>query len=325
MKGKYHITVQNSRIKFEFDVKRNITIVRGDSATGKTTLMNLVETYDRLGDESGISVSCERPCKTLNNGNWETVIEQTHNSIIFIDEETRAVTTRKFATAIRSSDNYYVIITREDLPCLPYSVEEVYGIHNAGKYSDLKQTYNSFYHLYSANEGMARDKADVVIVEDSNAGYDFFENVVSKSIECISAGGKTKIGQLVKNHFGKCALIIADGAAFGPEMNELYLYMKAHTEVSLYLPESFEWIILSSGLIDGNRVADIVNNTEDYVESAEFFSWEQYYTKLLVDETKDSYLHYNKSALNENYLHKKEKNALLDVIGVIREKIGAEK
>ena len=56
MKGKYHIIVQNNRIKFEFDIKRNITIIRGDSATGKTTLMNLIETYERLGEESGISV-----------------------------------------------------------------------------------------------------------------------------------------------------------------------------------------------------------------------------------------------------------------------------
>ena len=39
MKGKYHIIVQNSRVKFEFDIKRNIIIVRCDSATGKTTLI----------------------------------------------------------------------------------------------------------------------------------------------------------------------------------------------------------------------------------------------------------------------------------------------
>lgn len=63
MKGKYHIIVQNNRVKFEFDIKRNITIIRGDSATGKTTLMNLVETYERLGDESGISISCAKSCK----------------------------------------------------------------------------------------------------------------------------------------------------------------------------------------------------------------------------------------------------------------------
>lgn len=42
MRGRYHIIVQNKRLRFEFDVKRNITIIRGDSATGKTTLYMMI-------------------------------------------------------------------------------------------------------------------------------------------------------------------------------------------------------------------------------------------------------------------------------------------
>ncbi|MBR1710496.1 MAG: ATP-binding protein [Lachnospiraceae bacterium] len=322
MRGKYHIIVQNSRIKFEFDVNRNITIIRGDSGTGKTTLMNLIETYERLGDESGISISCMRECKTLNNSNWEHVIGQSHNSIIFIDEETKAITKKEFAASVRASDNYYVIITRENLPNLPYSVEEVYGIHNSGKYSNVRQTYNSFYQLYSMNKNTVREKADIVLVEDTNSGFEFFCSVTSKNITCISAGGKTRIKKLVKENNGNRILVIADGAAFGSEMNDLYSYIKHHPEVSLYLPESFEWIILSSGLIDGNRIANIVENTENYVESSEYFSWEQFYTKLLVNETRDSYLQYSKSKLNKVYLHSKEKKALLDTIEVVKTQIG---
>ena len=104
----------------------------------------------------------------------------------------------------------------------------------------------------------------------------------------------------------------------------MYLYMKAHPEVSMYLPESFEWIILSSGLIDGKRILDIVEHTEEYLESSEYFSWEQFYTKLLVQETKDGYLHYNKSKLNDNYLHVKEKQALLDTMDIIKRQMGLE-
>ena len=69
MKGKHHIVIQNRRVKFEFDIKRNITIVRGDSATGKTTLVSMVDTYDRLGSDSGIDVFCDKRCLTLNNSN----------------------------------------------------------------------------------------------------------------------------------------------------------------------------------------------------------------------------------------------------------------
>ena len=53
-----------------------------------------------------------------------------------------------FARAIQQTDNYYVIVTREGLPALPYSVEEVYGIRTSGKYGSLKQSYHSFYRIY---------------------------------------------------------------------------------------------------------------------------------------------------------------------------------
>ena len=246
MKGSYHIIVQNNRIKFEFDIRRNITIIRGDSATGKTTLMELIETYDRLGEESGISISCSRKCKTLNNSNWEDVISNNNESIIFIDEDTKVIKTQDFAEKIKNSDNYYVIITRENLPNLPYSVQEIYGIHTTGKYSDVRQTYNSFYRLYQIDSDDVGNKAEIMLIEDSNAGFEFFENVSSDYVTCISAGGKTKIKKIVKENLAKNILVIADGAAFGSEIGELYLYMQSNLGIKLYLPESFEWIILSS-------------------------------------------------------------------------------
>ena len=160
-----------------------------------------------------------------------------------------------------------------------------------------------------------------IITEDSNSGFEFYKNVSSDDTECISAGGKTKIKNVVISNRGKSIIVIADGAAFGPEIGELYLYMKSNPDIKLYLPESFEWIILSSGLIDGNRIADIVSNTEKYVESADYFSWEPFFTKLLKDETKDTYLQYSKTSLNKSYLNPKEKEALLKVIQVIRNAI----
>lgn len=318
MKGKYHIIVQNSRVKFEFDIKRNITIVRGDSATGKTTLVSLIDTYDRLGADSGIEVSCSRRCLTVNNSNWESVLNSVSECIVFIDEENTIIKSDDFARKIKDTDNYYVIITRENLPNLPYSVEEIYGIHTSGRYADMRKTYNSFYQLYTVDEHNGADKAETVIVEDSSSGYDFFKAVVADDINCISAGGKTKIKRTVMDNAGKPLLVIADGAAFGSEMGELFLYMQKHPEVSLYLPESFEWLILKSGLIDGNRIADILQHTEDFLESSEYFSWERFYTKLLISETEGTYLQYSKQKLNDVYLNPNEKEAIIKVSETIR-------
>lgn len=322
MKGKYHIIVQNNKVKFEFDIKRNITIVRGDSATGKTTLVSLIDTYDRLGADSGIEVLCKKRCLTINNSNWEYILNSINECIVFIDEETTIVKSDDFARKIRETDNYYVIITRENLPNLPYSVEEVYGIHNSGRYSDMRRTYNSFYQLYTTENSVKNEPVEIVIAEDSNSGHEFFKAATADDISCISAGGKTKIKRLVNENKGKKLLIIADGAAFGSEMGELYRYTKKHPEVSLYLPESFEWLILKSGLIDGNRIVDILQHTEDYLESSDFFSWERFFTKLLISETEGTYLQYSKQKLNEVYLNAKEKEQILSSANIIRPMLG---
>ncbi len=94
-------------------------------------------------------------------------------------------------------------------------------------------------------------------------------------------------------------------------MNELYQIMLHKPSVKIYLPESFEWLILESGIIDGKEVRDILSHPEEYIESQEYFSWERFFTALLVNYTKDSYLKYNKSKLNEAYLHERVKKAVL--------------
>ena len=40
MKGKHRVIVSTKRLKYEFELRRNLTIIKGDSATGKTTLVD---------------------------------------------------------------------------------------------------------------------------------------------------------------------------------------------------------------------------------------------------------------------------------------------
>ncbi|MDU3181688.1 MAG: hypothetical protein E6686_09915 [Lachnospiraceae bacterium] len=53
---------------------------------------------------------------------------------------------------------------------------------------------------------------------------------------------------------------------------------------------------------------------EYYVDSKEFFSWERFFTKVLIEKTKSTYLKYNKSRLNGTYLHEKNKELILKAI-----------
>lgn len=315
MKGKYHIVVQNNKLRYEFDIRRNITIIRGDSATGKTKLISLLEQAASLGESSGVEVLCERPCRTLGGNDWNLVLPNIHEQILFVDEENKFVKSQDFATAVKASDNYFVIVTREDLPNLPYSVEEIYGIHTSGKYHDLKRTYNELYHIYSTEVFDSMEKPETVVVEDSNSGYEFFSAICDKSgIVCVSAEGKSNLKTAMDKLGSESALVIADGAAIGPEMNELYQMMCHKPEVKCYLPESFEWLVLKSGIIDGKMIQDILKHPEDFIESRKYFSWERFFTALLVEHTRDSYLQYSKNKLNKAYLHEKIQQEIMDVI-----------
>lgn len=71
------------------------------------------------------------------------------------------------------------------------------------------------------------------------------------------------------------------------------------------------------GILKNAEVKKILNNTAEYVESEEFFSWEQYFTGLLVSVTKESYLKYNKKKLNAARLQPSVKKKILDFMETI--------
>lgn len=45
MKGKHKVVVSTKRLKYEFELRRNLTIIKGDSATGKTTLVDMIRDF----------------------------------------------------------------------------------------------------------------------------------------------------------------------------------------------------------------------------------------------------------------------------------------
>ncbi|MCD8149144.1 MAG: Fis family transcriptional regulator [Clostridiales bacterium] len=152
MKGSYRVIVQNKRIRYDFEIRRNITIVRGDSATGKTALIDMVREYFENGAGSAVNLFCEKNCAVVEGRTWTGQLSEIKDSIVFIDEGNEFVMSDEFSNVIQKTDNYYVIVSREGIPSLPYSVDEIYGIRNSGKYGTLQRTYNEFYHIYSDND-----------------------------------------------------------------------------------------------------------------------------------------------------------------------------
>lgn len=260
MKGAHRIIVETRKIKYDFTIKRNITILTGNSGSGKTVLIDLIREYRRYGSDSGVSVSCDRDCRTLDTEDWQRQMEEISESIIFIDEGNRFLVSKIFAELVQKSDNYFVIATREKLPMLPYSVNEIYGFRKSGKFQEAKQKYNEIYHLYGEVSEMEGVDPKLVITEDSNSGYEFFSELArQKKIDCISAN-----------------------------------------------------------VIPNRNTMQMIQQPEKYIDSKEYASWEQYFTKLLVDKTKgDIVWSYSKRRLSKAYLSAKVLGAAKRIMKLI--------
>lgn len=319
MKGSIDVRVQRRRgTAFAFTLHRNITVLRGDSGTGKTTLYEMIADHTRQGDHSGVSIRCDVPCVALVDLDWWHQLKGLESdSIVFVDEGFGDIRSDAFARAVKRSRHYFVLITREDMPSLPYSVSEIYCIQTSGKYHKLARMYAERDHCrYGFHSEDPTNDFDVLLLEDSKTGLQFYESRFKKTdVTCIGAGGKGNIARWLDDHAGAHVFVIADGAAFGPHADMVLKLQDSHRDtIAVCLPESFEWLLLKSGVIHADGLVQILDNPGEYIESKEHESWEQYFTGLIQsvtrnikNDTQDTSFVYKKGQLRAVY--KKPENA----------------
>ena len=148
MKGSYIVKIHNRRVTFTLELERNITVISGDSATGKTTLISSISSYEEYGEKSGVSIESHKPCRVLRGKNWYDDLSSISDSFVFIDEGNDFISTNEFAIAIRNTNNYYIFVTRENLHQLPYSINSILELKKST--SRFKHTYNKTYPRYDS-------------------------------------------------------------------------------------------------------------------------------------------------------------------------------
>ena len=147
MLGNISIRISNQRNEYKFTLYRNITILRGDSGTGKTTLYDMIRDYNNLGKESGVKINGGN-IVTLEGRNWEDELNKLSKAVVVIDEGSKFVFSKEFASKVNGCDNYFLIITRNYLPQLPYSVNEIYRIKGIGKSKEFERVYTDIDKFY---------------------------------------------------------------------------------------------------------------------------------------------------------------------------------
>ena len=90
-----------------------------------------------------------------------------------MDEGAKFINTEEFASAIKNSDNYYVLITRQDLCNLPYSIHEIYELNTdkIGNRMFCKQQ-----RIYKSDNISENVMVSNIITEDSKTQYHHSNN-----------------------------------------------------------------------------------------------------------------------------------------------------
>ena len=297
----------NSRIyNFSCKLYRRLTVITGDSAGGKTTLVEVL-----TGTIPGVTVKCSLNVKPVNEVSWESMLMKEKDTILFFDDLT-CVETKHFADMCKKflvkNNLYLVIIDRaisqfdfeaesKNLDRLSISVNEIYEMKNDG----------NNYWLEAVEIPVTNDFSnfDCILSEDSGNGFLFFNTFIRNVV--AATNGKDSIIQDVKEliRVHSKILVMIDLATFGCHWNEFRQRFR-YTDAVYVLPdrECFEQMLLESNFL--NRIPEMQTELRNPIEYANrFISWETYYEDLIYRITVKRFYcctHKRHSRLSDCYL-----------------------
>lgn len=342
MKGRYRVlintsyTIDNKVVSYLFEVKRKITIVCGLSASGKTTLFDTIRRkFDsavilRYLPDIGSYKNCDVSIQSLDASNVITSLNLNTNTIFILDEDVYyAIDAVLIAELLRKTNNYVIIISRESSMSIgnrvPMAVNEIYEIKHTtinnpkimlySLYKRFMYTQSNVY-KYGSFDLNKLDSSCVVITEDSKSGFNFFSRVFTNN-RVYTAKGKDKFCSILSGkgyaydaddnpiaiNNTMTVVLVIDGSAFGQCINNLMCILKEYRyKFYLFIPESFEFLLLSSLAKFDNKLSKFIDNVYEYLDCTKtdiinkpedrqnwFGTWERYYYERLFEYTCSTY------------------------------------
>lgn len=324
--GEHRLVVERRKVRYEITIRHKLSIIQGDSGTGKTYLSKMIFESTSLGQYANISIRCdlkvyavtslETMRNAINDGYQLLVIDETYFRPMTMGDSGESV-----ARLIKDKPVYCIFITRDaGYTSLPVDVDACYTLQYTTKGSKVIVTNEQLYDW--KNEGTI--KPSIVYTEDTKVGHSFFKRTLP-DCKVIGVGGTGNLKKLLMHKLesdisgNDAVVIIADGCAFGMVMS-YYVLLKNKLrdlgiDIRLYIPPPFEYMILDSGIIpkvDKSRL----QNAFMYAKIEKYMSFEKYYEDYLYSITNGK-LGKNSTALLRFILVKRNTDKIYAYIGEI--------
>ena len=294
MRGRVDIELNTPQIVYRMSLTRNITLVRGDSGSGKSYLCDLLrqaaanveDVMLTLSQKVDFLVMPEVTTDPRISRSWDEIIKSCNDTIIFIDETCDCLKSGVFSQVIQDTTNYYVLFSRGTHADIPYSVDSI--LYFDKELSDIGPRVTS---RQLRPESLATQQLapSLIVTEDEKAGFVIYKHMYS--IPVVSAKSKTKIVKKLKSlamQDKDGILLVVDGAAFGAEIEKVSDLLQGLFKNSyVFMPESFEWILLHSPVfVEVPDIEIILYKYLEIIDWSRYFSAERFFTSIIKELTK---------------------------------------
>lgn len=307
------IKVSSKLINYNLEFEDKVNIIRGDSATGKSTLVRFLDNEE----SNHATIESNYELFHLTSKMLEKNIQLDDKTVYLMDESDGVKNQIVIDTINKNKYKFILIIRDVELENLSYGIDQIYEIYNSGKYNLNRRIYN---------DNLNKERLDLInlknlntiITENSGSGYQFYNNY--KNFKTNSSNGNSNISNMIENN----QIIVVDSIAFGPYIKQT-IGLIDNKNIFIVSPRSFEWLILTSNIF---RIKDNELNKKYELEKYSN-NKEKYYEKCLKEESSKINIKYSKSNLNKKFLEEtqfdKINNRIEELFGIDINKLNKAK
>lgn len=219
-----------------------VSLQRGDYLYVLTTqrAVTLIRESDFLSKDGEVYMS-ECPCYFVDD-DWRETLPVVENSFIVADDSTDFLDSldSDLLASIHSGSNRYIIISKKPLLELQCSIHEVYAWSQSRLLENTFELRHTHWNVEEFNISFYNKYNNVVLLPTSITEQAVYSLIFPQAIMCDTIGEFISEMEAASESGN---IFIATGSILGVHLDTIVDNLKSN---ALWLPESFEWLVLEA-------------------------------------------------------------------------------